>query len=83
MILLPALFAAAVLLALGTIAHSLHCYGSRAIALRDELANCPQTRELRYVVREMKMPSRPTARVLVLPVRQAAPRFQDGLRAAA
>jgi hypothetical protein len=80
---LSILFLVTALLSFEVIFGTLRDYGSRAIALRDELADCPQTRELRYVVREMKLPPRPTARVLVLPVRRAAPRLPQGLRAAA
>ena len=80
---LSILFAATALLALQVIFGSVRDYGSRAIALHGELAACPQMRELRYEIREVKMPPRPTARVLVLPVRQAAARLPHDLLAAA
>ncbi len=76
------LFVATALLALEVIFGTVRHYGPRAIALHDELASCPQTREVRYVIREMKMPPRTAARVLVLPVRRAVPRLPHGLRPA-
>ncbi|MFA7603711.1 MAG: hypothetical protein WCY29_11950 [Novosphingobium sp.] len=61
-VLLNTLFLGAACLAAGSIAVSLRRYGPAALALRAELAACPQHRELRVRLRETRM--RPSATVL-------------------
>lgn len=73
-----AVFVAAALLALGSLAHGWQRYGKLALAARGELAMCPEHRELRYRIIELK-----PGNVVALPLRpRAAPGFVP-LRAAA
>lgn len=61
-IVLSTLFVAATLLAVFAIMDSLRRHGSAALALRSELACCPEWREARITRREMSV--RSTATVL-------------------
>lgn len=51
-VLLSTLFAAAAVLAVGALAQAWQRYGAAALAVHDQLRACPETRELRYAVRE-------------------------------
>jgi hypothetical protein len=72
------LFAFAALFAFGTIAHGLPRFGRHALALRGELAACPERREVRFQVIELR-----PSNVVALPFRPRAFRQPEELRAAA
>jgi hypothetical protein len=81
---LPCLFAAAALLALGAIVHGWLRYGSAALAVRGQLAACPEFRDVRFVIRELPRPV--TRAVIIRPdfTRRANPRTPyPAMRAAA
>lgn len=73
-----AVFAAAALLALGTLAHGWQRYGKLALAARGELARCPTHRELRYRIVELK-----PGNVVAFPLRPRVALPAQALRAAA
>jgi hypothetical protein len=57
-------FVVAALLALGTLARDWQRYGKLALAARGELAKCPEHRELRFRIVELK-----PSNVVALPLR--------------
>jgi hypothetical protein len=73
-----AVFVVAALLALGTLTHDWQRYGKLALAARGELAKCPEHRELRFRIVELK-----PSNVVALPLRPRAAPGSVPLRAAA
>jgi hypothetical protein len=74
-LLLTALFVTAALVAFGVLVSSWQQHGADALALRGKLAACPETVTVRYAVREVKVlrgAAQGSAKLFVLPVRQAA-----------
>ena len=61
---LTLLITAAGCFALGTIAASLHRYGPAVLGLRKALAGCPQLREARFTVTEIRVGQPTAARIL-------------------
>lgn len=80
---LSLLFAASAMLAIASIALGWRPYARRIALVRQELAACPETRELRFRVVEFGA-ARGSARVHVLPLRRrVVPDLPEELRAAA
>jgi hypothetical protein len=73
-----AVFVVAALMALGSLSQSWQRYGKLALAARGELAKCPEHRELRYRIIELKpgnvvaLPLRPRVVLESVPLRAAA-----------
>lgn len=81
MLMLTVLSAAAAIFALATIVAEVRRYAGQAMSAHRELRTCPEHREFRYKVTELKV-LRGAAQVHVLPVKRAAARL-PALRAAA
>lgn len=72
------LFVCSALLAIGSIVQGIVRHGRQALALRGELAACPDRREVRFQIIELR-----PSNVVALPLRPRAFRQPEGLRAAA
>ncbi len=81
MLMLTVLFAAAAIFALATIVAEVRRFAGQAVSARQQLRRCPEHREFRYRVTELKV-LRGAAQVHVLPIKRAAVPPQP-LRAAA
>ncbi|MGH6787948.1 MAG: hypothetical protein ACREBO_14060 [Novosphingobium sp.] len=81
MLMLTVLFAAAAIFALAAIVADIRRFAGAAFATHGAMKHCPEAREFRYKVTELKV-LRGAAQVHVLPVRRAAARLPV-LRAAA
>lgn len=78
MFVISLLFACSALFAIGSITQGILRYGRQALALRGELAACPERRVVRFQVIELR-----PSNVVALPLRPRAFRQPEGLRAAA
>ncbi|MDL2352312.1 MAG: hypothetical protein QFC78_05645 [Pseudomonadota bacterium] len=79
---LTALFALAAIAALGTLGLSIAAALPRIAGIKAALADCPQTRELRFTIREITVSPR-HGQVASLPVRIKPLALPQPLRAAA
>ena len=79
---LTALFALAAIAALGTLGFSIAAALPRVAGIRAALADCPQSRELRFTIREITVSPR-HGQVATLPVRIKQAGSPQPLRAAA